>query len=124
MHTALSQFVFQLAAEAAKFPTFSLRMETEALELIESAKDGRITGVRATTRDGELEIDGYGGFVGLPKGSVAICKPEDLDGKHEQYEASSLLGVYSLESSNYSDSWIPPCKTKMQTRLCTQAVSR
>jgi 2-polyprenyl-6-methoxyphenol hydroxylase-like FAD-dependent oxidoreductase len=47
-------FLDFLAKEAARFSTFTLRMNCEATGLIES--DGAITGVRATTPEGPIEI--------------------------------------------------------------------
>jgi 2-polyprenyl-6-methoxyphenol hydroxylase-like FAD-dependent oxidoreductase len=47
-------FLNFLAAEAAHFPSFTLRMGWEATGLIE--KNGTITGVRANTPDGPVEI--------------------------------------------------------------------
>jgi 2-polyprenyl-6-methoxyphenol hydroxylase-like FAD-dependent oxidoreductase len=47
-------FLDFLAQHAARFPSFALRMQAEATELIEES--GRIVGVRATTPAGPLEI--------------------------------------------------------------------
>ncbi len=53
-------FLSFLATHAARYPSFRLRMRTEALDLIE--QDGpapgerRVVGVRATSPDGEIEI--------------------------------------------------------------------
>jgi 2-polyprenyl-6-methoxyphenol hydroxylase-like FAD-dependent oxidoreductase len=49
------EFLDFLAEEAAKFPEFSLKTLTKATGLIEQS--GRVTGVRATTPDGELTIE-------------------------------------------------------------------
>lgn len=48
------EFLNFLAEEAGRYPTFKLLMQTEATGLIESA--GRVTGVRATSPDGEMQI--------------------------------------------------------------------
>jgi len=47
-------FLNFLSAHAKKFPNFRLRMETEATDLI--FENDRVTGVRAKTRDGTLEV--------------------------------------------------------------------
>ncbi len=47
-------FLDFLAAQAARYPTFTLRMRAEVSDLIEA--EGRIAGVVATTPDGPLEI--------------------------------------------------------------------
>lgn len=47
-------FLDFLAGQAKKYSSFSLRMNTEATGLIE--EEGRISGVRARTAEGELEI--------------------------------------------------------------------
>jgi 2-polyprenyl-6-methoxyphenol hydroxylase-like FAD-dependent oxidoreductase len=47
-------FLNFLAARAARYPTFSLKMEAEVRDIIET--DGRVTGVRATTPRGPLEV--------------------------------------------------------------------
>jgi 2-polyprenyl-6-methoxyphenol hydroxylase-like FAD-dependent oxidoreductase len=47
-------FLNFLAARAKKYPTFDLRMQAEATDLIEEG--GRVVGLRATTPDGELAI--------------------------------------------------------------------
>jgi 2-polyprenyl-6-methoxyphenol hydroxylase-like FAD-dependent oxidoreductase len=47
-------FLDFLARHAAAYPSFALRMGCEATELIES--DGIVTGVRAKTAEGELEV--------------------------------------------------------------------
>ena len=47
-------FLNFLAERGSRYPTFHLMMQTEAVGLIES--DGRVTGVRAQTTTGELEI--------------------------------------------------------------------
>jgi len=47
-------FLDFLAQEGKRFPTFDLRMGADATDLI--AEDGRIVGVRATTKDGALDI--------------------------------------------------------------------
>ncbi len=48
-------FLDFLTEEAAKYPTFSLRMNTKAVDLIES--DGIVRGVKAETEAGDLEIE-------------------------------------------------------------------
>jgi 2-polyprenyl-6-methoxyphenol hydroxylase-like FAD-dependent oxidoreductase len=47
-------FLNFLAAKGKKYPGFDLRMRAEAIELIED--NGRVTGLRAKTGEGELEI--------------------------------------------------------------------
>ncbi len=47
-------FLDFLSEQAARYPTFQLRMQTEAVDLLH--KDGRVMGVRAKTPDGTLEI--------------------------------------------------------------------
>jgi 2-polyprenyl-6-methoxyphenol hydroxylase-like FAD-dependent oxidoreductase len=47
-------FLDFLARQAARYPTFRLLMRTEAIGLIEEA--GRVSGVRATTPDGPLDV--------------------------------------------------------------------
>jgi 2-polyprenyl-6-methoxyphenol hydroxylase-like FAD-dependent oxidoreductase len=47
-------FLSFFADRAGRYPTFRLLMETEATDLLRDAD--RITGVRATTKDGSLEI--------------------------------------------------------------------
>jgi 2-polyprenyl-6-methoxyphenol hydroxylase-like FAD-dependent oxidoreductase len=47
-------FLNFLAERGRKYPTFHLMMKTEGVALIEN--DGRVTGVRATSPDGEIEI--------------------------------------------------------------------
>jgi 2-polyprenyl-6-methoxyphenol hydroxylase-like FAD-dependent oxidoreductase len=47
-------FLNFLSSHAKRFPTFQLYMETEVVDLL--MKDSRVTGVRANTPEGELEI--------------------------------------------------------------------
>jgi 2-polyprenyl-6-methoxyphenol hydroxylase-like FAD-dependent oxidoreductase len=47
-------FLSFMAEQGKRYPEFHLRMQTEAIDLIEDG--GRIVGVRATTPDGPLEI--------------------------------------------------------------------
>ena len=47
-------FLDFLARRAARYPTFRLRMRTEAVGLLEEA--GRVSGVRATTPEGPLDV--------------------------------------------------------------------
>src|SRR5262245_762981 len=47
-------FLDFLAEHAGRYPAFRLKMETEAIDLLE--EDGRIVGVRAKTPDGPLDI--------------------------------------------------------------------
>jgi 2-polyprenyl-6-methoxyphenol hydroxylase-like FAD-dependent oxidoreductase len=47
-------FLNFLAAQGKRYPAFHLRMQAEAIDLIEA--DGRVNGVRARTPDGDLEI--------------------------------------------------------------------
>ena len=47
-------FLNFLSSHAKRFPTFQLYMETEVVDLL--MKDSRVTGVRAKTPEGELEI--------------------------------------------------------------------
>jgi 2-polyprenyl-6-methoxyphenol hydroxylase-like FAD-dependent oxidoreductase len=48
-------FLDFLADEGRRYPTFHLVMNAEAVDLLRS--DGRVTGIRARTADGDLEID-------------------------------------------------------------------
>jgi 2-polyprenyl-6-methoxyphenol hydroxylase-like FAD-dependent oxidoreductase len=48
-------FLDFLAEKAKKFPEFALRMEARATGLVE--KDGRVTGLRAETKEGVLEVE-------------------------------------------------------------------
>jgi 2-polyprenyl-6-methoxyphenol hydroxylase-like FAD-dependent oxidoreductase len=47
-------FLNFLAAQAARYPTFHLRMQVEVTGVLEEA--GRVVGVRATTPDGPVEV--------------------------------------------------------------------
>jgi 2-polyprenyl-6-methoxyphenol hydroxylase-like FAD-dependent oxidoreductase len=47
-------FLDFLAEHAGRYPAFQLKMEAEAIDLLQ--EDGRIVGVRAKTRDGPLDI--------------------------------------------------------------------
>jgi 2-polyprenyl-6-methoxyphenol hydroxylase-like FAD-dependent oxidoreductase len=47
-------FLNFMCEKAKRYPEFHLKMETEAMDLIE--ENGRITGVRANTKDGSIEI--------------------------------------------------------------------
>ena len=47
-------FLNFLSSHAKRFPTFQLYMETEVVDLL--MKDSRVTGVRAKTPEGELEV--------------------------------------------------------------------
>jgi 2-polyprenyl-6-methoxyphenol hydroxylase-like FAD-dependent oxidoreductase len=47
-------FLNFIAGKAKRYPEFHLKMETEAMDLIE--ENGRITGVRANTKDGSIAI--------------------------------------------------------------------
>jgi len=48
-------FLNFLATQGRRYPTFDLRMQTEATELIE--RDGRVVGLRASTPDGTLTVE-------------------------------------------------------------------
>ena len=48
------EFLNFLAEKGSRFPTFHVRMQTDATDLIE--EDGTVVGVRATTPNGPLEI--------------------------------------------------------------------
>ena len=48
-------FLSFLAAEAASYPNFSLRMPAEVTELME--RDGQVSGLRAKTAEGLLEVE-------------------------------------------------------------------
>ncbi len=73
-------FLNFLAAKGSQFPTFDLRMEHEAIGLIE--KDGRVTGVRVKTPEGPVEI-GADLVVGC-------------DGRHSTVRDSAGLEVMDL----------------------------
>src|SRR4029077_1346602 len=47
-------FLDFLAEHAGRYPAFQLKMEAEAIDLVE--EDGRIVGVQAKTRDGPLDV--------------------------------------------------------------------
>jgi len=48
-------FLDFLADEARKYPTFRLLMNAEAIDVLRA--DGRVTGVRAKTPDGEVDVE-------------------------------------------------------------------
>jgi 2-polyprenyl-6-methoxyphenol hydroxylase-like FAD-dependent oxidoreductase len=73
-------FLNFLAEEGRKYPSFRLRMRTQAAELIE--KEGRVTGVRATSPDGEIEI----------RADLTV----GCDGRHSTVRACSGLTVEDL----------------------------
>ena len=73
-------FLNFLAGRAARYPTFTLRMRTEATRLIE--EDGRVVGLRARTPAGELEVR-----AGLVVGA---------DGRHSDVRAQAGLTVKEL----------------------------
>jgi 2-polyprenyl-6-methoxyphenol hydroxylase-like FAD-dependent oxidoreductase len=70
-------FLNFLAGHASRYPTFTLRMETEVTGLIE--QDGRVVGVRARKPDGEIEV-----HAGLVVGA---------DGRHSVVRAEAGLRV-------------------------------
>jgi len=73
-------FLDFVAAEARRYPSFRLLMETEATDLIE--ENGRIVGLRATTRDGEIAI----------RADVVV----GTDGRHSTVRARAGLEVMDL----------------------------
>ncbi len=75
-------FLNFLAEEAKRFPQFDLRMETRATELIR--QDGRVTGVRADSPDGPIDI--YADLV------VAA------DGRHSAMRQSAAFPVTDVGS--------------------------
>ena len=70
-------FLNFLAGHASRYPTFTLRMETDVTGLIE--QDGRVVGVRARKPDGEMEV-----HTGLVVGA---------DGRHSVIRAEAGLRV-------------------------------
>jgi len=73
-------FLDFLARQAAKLPSFHLRMQTEATDLIN--ENERVCGVRARTPDGDIEI----------KAGLTIA----ADGRHSTLRAKSGLAVRDL----------------------------
>lgn len=70
-------FLNFIAENAKQFPTFDLRMEYEAVDLIE--RDGRVTGVRVQTPEGMTEIEAD---------LVVAC-----DGRHSTIRAAGQMEV-------------------------------
>jgi 2-polyprenyl-6-methoxyphenol hydroxylase-like FAD-dependent oxidoreductase len=50
------EFLDFLAGEARKYPTFRLLMNADVIDVLRST-DGRVTGVRAQTPDGEIDVE-------------------------------------------------------------------
>ena len=73
-------FLDFLAQQAAKLPSFHLRMQTEATDLI--SENGRVCGLRAQASNGDVEI----------KAGLAIA----ADGRHSTLRAKSELAVRDL----------------------------
>jgi 2-polyprenyl-6-methoxyphenol hydroxylase-like FAD-dependent oxidoreductase len=73
-------FLNFLAEHAGRFPQFRLRMRAEVTALIEDA--GRITGVRATTPDGQLEV----------RADLVV----GADGRHSRTRAAGGLEIREL----------------------------
>jgi 2-polyprenyl-6-methoxyphenol hydroxylase-like FAD-dependent oxidoreductase len=73
-------FLNFLAEHAGRYPQFRLRMRAEVTALIEDA--GRITGVRATTPDGQLEV----------RADLVV----GADGRHSRTRAAAGLQVREL----------------------------
>ncbi len=73
-------FLDFLAAEARRYPNFRLRMQAEATGLIEH--DGRITGLRATTPQGNLEV----------RADLVLA----ADGRHSVLRAAAGLEVQDI----------------------------
>jgi 2-polyprenyl-6-methoxyphenol hydroxylase-like FAD-dependent oxidoreductase len=73
-------FLNFLAAQGKRYPTFDLRMRHEALGVIEG--EGRVTGLRVKTPDGETEV-GADRVVGC-------------DGRHSTVRVSAGLAVDNL----------------------------
>ena len=74
------EFLDFVASQARRRKTFRLLMETEAIDLIEDG--GRVTGVRAKTGSGEIEI----------KAKLIVA----ADGRHSTIRAKSQLEVMDL----------------------------
>jgi 2-polyprenyl-6-methoxyphenol hydroxylase-like FAD-dependent oxidoreductase len=70
-------FLDFLAKQGKRYPAFDLRMKWQATALIE--RDGRVTGLRASTPDGDVEIEA---------GLVVGC-----DGRHSTVRAGAGLSV-------------------------------
>lgn len=70
-------FLNFLAAEAARYPTFRLRMQAEVMGLIEEA--GSVMGLRANTPDGSLEV----------RASLVV----GADGRHSTVRSRAGLSV-------------------------------
>jgi 2-polyprenyl-6-methoxyphenol hydroxylase-like FAD-dependent oxidoreductase len=73
-------FLNFLAARARRFPSFDLRMRTEATELIEEG--GRVVGLRATSPEGPLEI----------RADLVV----GCDGRHSTVRARAGLAVEDI----------------------------
>jgi 2-polyprenyl-6-methoxyphenol hydroxylase-like FAD-dependent oxidoreductase len=73
-------FLDFLSDHAKRYPAFQLRMETEVQDLI--LDDGRVTGLRATTPDGELRV----------KADLVV----GADGRHSTVRAKADLDVTDL----------------------------
>ena len=79
-------FLDFLAEQAARYPTFRLRMQAEVTGLIE--EQGRVVGVRATTPDGPLEVradlvvgaDGRHSAV-RERAGLEVARPRRADGR-------------------------------------------
>jgi 2-polyprenyl-6-methoxyphenol hydroxylase-like FAD-dependent oxidoreductase len=65
-------FLNFLAGHASRYPTFTLRMETDVTGLIE--QDGRVVGVRARKPDGEMEV--HAGLVVGADGRHSVVRTE------------------------------------------------
>jgi 2-polyprenyl-6-methoxyphenol hydroxylase-like FAD-dependent oxidoreductase len=73
-------FLNFIAEEAARFPAFALRMQSEAVALIEA--NGRVVGMRAQAPDGVLEI----------RADLVV----GADGRHSTVRAQAGLAVVDL----------------------------
>jgi len=73
-------FLNLLASEARRYPGFSLHMNAEANALIE--ENGRVVGVRATTREGDLEV----------RADLVVA----ADGRHSTLRKAAALPIEQL----------------------------
>src|SRR5262245_5471754 len=73
-------FLDFLAGEAARHPSFALRMRSEVVGLVEDGE--RVTGVRASTADGPLEL----------RADLVVA----ADGRHSAVRAAAGLAVEEL----------------------------
>jgi 2-polyprenyl-6-methoxyphenol hydroxylase-like FAD-dependent oxidoreductase len=75
-------FLNFIAEKAKVYPHFHLRMESEVTELLKENENGRVTGVRAKTRQGVLEV----------RAQLTV----GADGRHSTVRSQAKLGVIDL----------------------------